>query len=143
MATAGFQNSGIYLNKGDKVSLEPDGRVHLALGQVYTYADRVKELISDNLSANDYKSYKDTYSLQPFTKKDVFRRDWIGPDGEEIDSRDLNQCLLFQGNSQQTGRWGMLLAQVLEKPGSAMAYRTRTIVEYLNDQFHLHGIQTI
>ncbi len=121
MATAGFQNSGIYLNKGDKVSLEPDGRVHLALRQVYTFAGRVKELIGDKLSANEYKSYKDVNPLQPFTKEDVFRRDWTAPDGEEIDSRDLNQCLLFQGNSQQKGRWGLLLAQVLEKPGSATA----------------------
>ncbi|MDZ8105705.1 MAG: hypothetical protein RM338_08785 [Nostoc sp. DedQUE12a] len=44
-STAGFQNSGIYLKKGEKVILEADGRVHLALRQVHTFAGSVKEII--------------------------------------------------------------------------------------------------
>ncbi|GEM_PF-2677236 len=123
MATAGFQNSGIYLHEGDKVNLEADGRIHLAFRQVYTFFGRVKPLIGEYLSPQPgkYKQYKVNYPLQPFTKEDVFRRDWLSPDGEEISSNDLNECLLFQGNTQEKGRWGQLLAVVMQKPGSATA----------------------
>jgi hypothetical protein len=44
-STAGFQNSGIYLKKGEKVTLEPDGRVHLAMRQVHTFAGSVRPII--------------------------------------------------------------------------------------------------
>ena len=44
-STAGFQNSGIYLKKGQKVILEPDGRVHLASRQVHTFVGSVKAII--------------------------------------------------------------------------------------------------
>ncbi len=50
--------------------------------------------------------------------KDTYRRNWIGPDGEEISSNDLDPCLLVLNDSGQP-RWGQLLAQVMEKPGSA------------------------
>jgi hypothetical protein len=50
--------------------------------------------------------------------KDVFRRDWIGPDGEEISSPELDSCLLVPARSGQP-RWGQLLAQVMKKPVSA------------------------
>ena len=143
-AAAGFQNSGIYLKKGDKVRLEPDGRIHLALRQVYTLTGLGKSIIAGELPSNgkEYNNYKNLYQLRNatghildltntnvlekvtqgnFGQKDEFRRDWTGPDGEELDSLELNNCLLFQENSPQKGRWGMLLAQVMKKPGSAVA----------------------
>lgn len=53
------------------------------------------------------------------TEKDGFRRNWIGPDGEETSSNDLDPCLLLPSPSGQP-RWGQLLAQVIaEKPGLA------------------------
>ncbi len=58
------------------------------------------------------------YFRKQAVEEDVFRRDWIGPDGEEISSKDLDPCLLVPGHSGQP-RWGQLLAQVMKKPGSA------------------------
>lgn len=51
-STAGFQNSGIYLKKGEKVILEPDGRVHLALRQVYTFTGSVRPIIEREKAKN-------------------------------------------------------------------------------------------
>jgi hypothetical protein len=146
-STAGFQNSGIYLKKGDRVVLRPGGRINLAMRQVYTFTGLVKPIIADKLPAgnalNDrYKSrnqLKDPETgeiLQDLTEIDMlkrittvgrfgqgetFHRDWIGPDGEEVSSEDLDPCLLFRSTSGVTPRWGMLLAQVLEDPGTATA----------------------
>jgi hypothetical protein len=44
-STSGFQNSGIYLKRGEKVILEPDGRVHLALRQIHTFAGAVRPIL--------------------------------------------------------------------------------------------------
>jgi hypothetical protein len=51
--------------------------------------------------------------------KDVFRRDWVGPEGEDIWSRDLDPCLLVTKSVSQQTRWGQLLVQVMEKPESS------------------------
>ncbi len=133
-ATAGFQNSGIYLKKGDTVSLEPEGRVHLALRQIYTFAGLAKSLTAAKLPAteeyNNYKSVNKPLDFaQDLTEDNIFRRDWTGSDGEEIDSKDLNQCLFFLGNQNQKGRWGMLLAQVMENPGSATSDPFQVLID--------------
>jgi hypothetical protein len=133
-ATAGFQNSGIYLKKGDTVSLEPDGRVYLALPQIYSFTGLIKSLIAAKLPVGEeYKNYKSVNKPLDFakdlTKDNIFRRDWTGPDGEELDSKDLNQCLLFLGNQTQKGRWAMLLAQVMEKPGSATSDPFQVLID--------------
>lgn len=143
-SNSGFQNSGIYLRAGEKVVLDPDGRINLAMLQTSAYTRLAKAIIAYNLpDTKDYLDYKKTYLktfisqpsseassqesmnnfayLSKLTGGEVFRRDWLGVDGEKIDSRDLNACLLFQGNSTQTGNWGMLLAQVMANPGSAIS----------------------
>src|SRR5207237_3803560 len=43
-ATTGWQNSGLKLQKGEKVRLEPSGRVHLAANQTYNLAQLLKPL---------------------------------------------------------------------------------------------------
>ena len=120
-ANAGFQNSGIYLNENDKVRLEPYGRVHLALRDVYNFIGLVKSLIAEKLPTKEYNEIKKFNPHQNLTQDNSFRRDWTGPDGEDFDSPDLNDCLLFPGTSQQKATWGLLLAQVMEKPGSGTA----------------------
>jgi hypothetical protein len=146
-STAGFQNSGIYLKRGDRVILRPGGRINLALRQVYAFTGLVKPLIADRLPAgselndryktrNQLRDPETGEALQNLTEievlqrlttigefgqRETFHRDWIGPDGEEVSSEDLDPCLLFRGNSGVTPRWGMLLAQVLEDPGAATA----------------------
>ncbi len=75
---------------------------------------KTRQSKSFQLIKHDFTRFSAQCQIGNFGQKDVFRRNWIGPDGEELDSLELNNCLLFQG------RWGMLLAQVMEKPGSAV-----------------------
>jgi hypothetical protein len=123
-STAGFQNSGLYLRKGDTVSLTPGGRVNLAVRQVLTFTSLAKRLTATRLPNEGYADYREKnppLNLDTgLTEDNTFRRNWLNPDGEEIDSGDLNLCLLSR-DQQQRARWGTLLAQVLEKPGSATA----------------------
>jgi hypothetical protein len=140
-SSAGFQNSGIYLKAGEKVVLDPDGRINLASLQNNIFLDMAKAIVAYNLPETEtHQRYRETYlptdpeaptasqvsyndvnDLLALTGGKVFERAWIGVDGEKIDSRDLNPCLLFQGNAGQDGDWGMLLAQVMAEPGSAVS----------------------
>jgi hypothetical protein len=114
-ATAGFQNSGIYLKKGEKVILKPEGRIHLASTQLNTFVGLARPLIVQNLDQKEYKNDKDRFKLPPLDEKNIFRRDWIGPDGEKIESDfRLDECKL-----RKDLNWGTLLVVVMPSEISA------------------------
>jgi len=114
-STAGFQNSGIYLKKGEKVILKPEGRVHLASSQLDTFAGLVRPFIAQNLEKEDYSDDKKRYPLPPLDGQNIFRRDWTGPDGEKIESDfRLDECKL-----RRDLNWGTLLVVVMPSEVSA------------------------
>ncbi|MCC5662712.1 hypothetical protein LC653_01890 [Nostoc sp. CHAB 5784] len=136
-ATAGLQNSGIYLEKGEKVLLESEGRVHLASDQIVNFIDQVRYFIVQNMDSGKVPSEdKQRYGSPPVEKRlkndKVFRRNWTGPDGEDIQSPfRLDQCKL-----RNDLNWGMLLAVVLpgtksKKPDQSLA--TKDPVKVLNE----------
>jgi hypothetical protein len=114
-ATAGFQNSGIYLKKGEKVLLKPEGRIHLAFTQLNTFVGLARPFIAQNLNKNEYKDDKDRFKLPLLDEKNIFRRDWTGPDGEKIESDfRLDECKL-----RKDLNWGTLLVVVMPSEVSA------------------------
>ncbi|MEH2087027.1 hypothetical protein [Nostoc sp.] len=108
-ATAGFQNSGIFLKTGQKISLFPEGRIHLASEQIYDFAKSVKPLIvNDKELANRWSAQiKQRYQSKP-SDKNVFYRDWVGPEGDSEASDILEDCKL-----QKDMPWGRLLAIII------------------------------
>ncbi|WP_375501753.1 hypothetical protein [uncultured Nostoc sp.] len=140
-ATAGLQNSGIYLEENQKVLLESEGRVHLASDQIVNFIDQVRYFIVQNMDRekvpNEDKQLYGSPPVETRLKKDkVFRRNWISPDGEEIASSfRLDQCKL-----RRDLKWGMLLAVVLpakklDKPDQYLA--TKDPVRVLKEQYSL------
>ncbi|WP_169217966.1 hypothetical protein [Brasilonema sp. UFV-L1] len=113
-ATAGFQNSGIFLKQGQRVVLEPEGRIHLAVAQIYNRAEYIKPLIikhspSGTFAENIQRQYSQL-DLDDKSDKNIFNRNWMGPEGESVDSDFLNDCKL-----RTDLNWGTLLAIVMPK----------------------------
>jgi hypothetical protein len=109
-ATAGFQNSGIYLQKGQRVALEPEGRIHLAIEQLHNLTRSIKPLIVQGLPERSWpESIKNRYPLPDFKNdQDIFYRDWVGPEGESFQSDILEDCKL-----RKDLNWGALMTIVM------------------------------
>jgi hypothetical protein len=107
-ATAGFQNSGIFLKAGQQISLSPEGRIHLASEQIYDFARSVKPLIVKELPNRNWPAQiKQRYQSKP-SDNNVFYRDWVGPEGDPEPSDILEDCKL-----KKTQNWGTLLAVII------------------------------
>jgi hypothetical protein len=114
-ATAGFQNSGIRLRKGDIVVMRPEGRVHIAMDHANNLATAVKGLIVNKASGHAFSELlKRRYPLPQFDESLVFYRDWNGPEGENTQSDMLEDCKLRKDLG-----WGALLVVVLPCQPSA------------------------
>jgi len=111
-AASGFQASRVYLRNGDKVRLEPTGRVHVAVGQLYNLSVAIKPLISRHAKDRTLRSqYGAPPDLKPDNYKTEFYRDWAGPGGEGYDSEMLGACKLVQSRP-----FGALLAITMKDP---------------------------
>jgi hypothetical protein len=108
-ATAGFQNSGIFLKAGQQISLYPEGRIHLASEQIYDFARSVKPLIVKELPNRNWPAQiKQRYQLSKLADNSVFYRDWVGPEGDPEQSDILEDCKLRKNEP-----WGRLLAVII------------------------------
>jgi hypothetical protein len=111
-ATTGWQNSGIRLRKGDRIHLEPSGRVHLAANHLYNLAHVIKPLIIEGSPGRNWsKRLRDRYPPLKLDESNIFYRDWIGPDGEDTSSDMLDGTKI-----RPDLKWGVLLAVVLPNP---------------------------
>jgi hypothetical protein len=116
-ATAGFQNSGIKLRKGQKIVLRPEGRIHIAMDHANNLTQAVKGIIVNNTPEKGFSDHlRERYPLPSLDESSVFYRDWSGPEGEATYSDLLEDCKL----RKELG-WGALLAVVLPNQVSARA----------------------
>lgn len=116
-ATAGFQNSGIKLRKGQKIILQPEGRIHIAMDHANNLTQAVKGIIVHNTPRKAFpEATKRRYPLPSLDQSVVFYRDWCGPEGEATYSDLLEDCKL----RKELG-WGALLAVILPNQVSARA----------------------
>lgn len=110
-STSGFQNSRIYLKAGEKVVLEPEGRIHLASDHLYNFARAAKPLIVNGVP-NPQEQWPDEvlrkYPLPRLTERNTFYRDWVGPEGDSYPSDILEECKL-----RRELNWGSLLAIII------------------------------
>lgn len=108
-ATAGFQNSGIYVHKGDKIQLKPEGRIHIAMDHANNLAKTVKGIL---INYTDGKKFSDEqkkrYPKQTLDPSFVFYRDWCGPEGDPAKSDLIEECKLRKDLS-----WGCLLGVII------------------------------
>ncbi len=114
-ATAGFQNSGIHLIKGQKVILSPEGRVHTAMDHAANLARAVKGIIVQKTVGKIFApDIRARYPMPELDESAGFYRDWTGPGGEYVSSDILSDCKLRKDLG-----WGALLAVVLPMQASA------------------------
>jgi hypothetical protein len=114
-ATAGFQDSGIKLGKGDRLILHPEGRIHTAMDHAANLARAVKGVIVHRTPNRIFPDYLlKRYPLPPLDDSSVFYRDWCGPEGEAVPSDMLEDCKF-----RKDLNWGALLAIVLPTQVSA------------------------
>lgn len=115
-ATTGFQNSHIWLNKGQKITLEPQGRINLAFNQISNRSKSVKPLIINNAPEGTFP--QETIERYPLIISDEihFNRHWISPEGESTQSDFLDECKL-----RKDLNWGTLLAVILPEEVSSQA----------------------
>jgi hypothetical protein len=114
-ATAGFQNSGIKVFKGQRISLRPEGRIHTAMDHANNLTKAVKGIIvHDTLGKVFPQQLVDRYPLPSLDESSVFYRDWCGPEGEAIYSDLLEDCKL-----RRDLNWGALLVSVMPTEVSA------------------------
>lgn len=107
-STTGWQNSGVYLRKGNRVYLEPSGRIHIASNQLYNLAQIVKPLILMGAPDRNWAPIiRKRYSPPIFNESNHFYRDWIGPEGENIPSDMLDACKI-----RPDLKWGALLSTI-------------------------------
>jgi hypothetical protein len=112
-AVGGFQNSRVFLSRGDRVTLDPEGRIHLASDQAYHFARAAKPFIIHYLPDRKWSEVvKQRYPFPELNEGTVFYRDWIGPTGDSFQSDILEECKL-----RRDLNWGTLLAAIL--PGEA------------------------
>ncbi|HEV2965198.1 MAG TPA: toll/interleukin-1 receptor domain-containing protein [Candidatus Angelobacter sp.] len=116
-AAGGLQTSRIFLKKGQKFLLEPEGRIHLASDQVDNFARALKPLIVKHADGWGWtKEIKDRYKPKEPVEETIFYRGWIGPEGEVQSSDMLEKCKL-----RPTEKWGALLAVILPVKASSWA----------------------
>lgn len=115
-ATAGFQNSYIRVKKGQKITLEPEGRINLAFNQISNRSKSIKPLIINNAPSGTFAP--EIIQRYPLTIVDEvhFNRHWITPEGESTQSDFLDECKLRPGLN-----WGTLLAVILPQDVSSQA----------------------
>lgn len=108
-AAAGFQNSGCFVSKAERVLLEPEGQVHAASDQIRDLARIVKPLIVNGPTGRQWPDeILRRYPPVEVSESVLFYRDWTGPEGESEQSDILEECKL----RRELG-WGALLAVVL------------------------------
>ena len=116
-ATAGFQNSGIQLHKGQRIILRPEGRIHTAMDHANNLTRAVKGIIVHNTSEKQFPpSLVKRYDMPPLDESIVFYRDWTGSEGEAVYSDLLEDCKL-----RKELNWGALLAVIIPAQVSARA----------------------
>lgn len=116
-ATAGFQHVGIYIKKGEKLKLNPEGRIHIAMDHAHNLATVVKGILINNTEGKDFADdIKKRYPNPPLDGSIVFYRDWCGPEGETPFSDLLEECKLRKEHP-----WGALMVVVLPSEVSARA----------------------
>lgn len=124
-ATTGWQNSGIKLQKGQRVRLEPSGRIHLAANQLHNLAAVLKPIILEGSPERNWsEKMRERYPPTKFGETNVFYRDWIGPDGEDTPSDMLDGIKI-----RPDQKWGALLAVVLPSPVSDRSDPLRVLAE--------------
>lgn len=114
-AIAAFQTSGVKVKKGQQIRLTPDGRVSVATDHQVHLAQAVKGFIvqrtpPERWPANIRKRYPEV----PLTESNVFYRDWVGPEGENVTSDILDECKLRKDLG-----WGALMVIILPEEPSA------------------------
>jgi hypothetical protein len=110
-STSGFQNSRVYLKQGEKVILEPEGRIHLASDHLYNFARAAKPLIVNGVPDPQEQWPEEIlqkYPMPRLTERNTFYRDWVGPEGDSYPSDILEECKL-----RRELNWGSLLAVVI------------------------------
>ena len=115
-ATAGFQDSGIRLDKGDVIQLRPQGRVHVALEHATNLANNAKSIIVHSNVTDFHEDIMDFYPKPRYDDDVIFYRHWIGPSGENTSSDILEEAKL-----KIASPWGALLAAVVDRPISPSA----------------------
>jgi hypothetical protein len=108
-AVGGFQNSHVWMKKGQRLVFDPEGRIHLAADQAYNFARAAKPLIVHYLPKHPWPaSMKRRYPMPKLDETIVFYRGWVGPEGESYESDLLADCKL-----RKDLNWGVLLAIIL------------------------------
>jgi hypothetical protein len=114
-AIAAFQTSGVQVKKGQKVRLTPDGRVSVATDHQVHLAQAVKGFIVQRTPTKRWPaSVLKRYPEVPLTESNVFYRDWVGPEGEDVTSDILDECKLRKDLG-----WGALMFIILPQEPSA------------------------
>jgi hypothetical protein len=114
-AIAAFQTSGVQLKKGQKIRLTPDGRVSVATDHQLHLAQAVKGFIVQRTPAKRWPaSVRKRYPEVALTESNVFYRDWVGPEGEDVTSDILDECKIRKDLG-----WGALMFVTLPQEPSA------------------------
>lgn len=114
-ATAAFQNSGIYVNKGDKLFIKPYGRIHIAMDHTNNLIRSVKGILVRNTNGKEFnEEQKRRFPAQELAPDLFFYRDWCGPEGEKTYSDLLEDCKL----RKEVG-WGALLLTIFPEDVSS------------------------
>lgn len=94
-AMAGWHVSSFAVKPGDRVRIRANGRIHLATNHIYNQAQFVKMLV---------RGHRRPLAPGPEV---FFYREWIGPEGEEDHTDELDECRIKPDH-----RWGALLFAV-------------------------------
>jgi Circularly permutated YpsA SLOG family len=113
-ATAGFQEYGIHVTKGEQFIIIPEGRIHVAMDHANNLARAVKGIIVHKTPGRFGPEIMKRYAMPALDESAVFYRDWAGPEGDPVPSDILEDCKL----RKELG-WGALLAVVLPYEVSA------------------------
>jgi hypothetical protein len=108
-AVGGLQNSHVWMKKGERLVLEPEGRIHLAADQAYNFARAAKPLILRYLPSRPWPlAMKRRYPMPRLDETTIFYRGMGGSGRESYESDLLADCKL-----RQDVNWGTLLATTL------------------------------
>ncbi len=119
-ATTGLQSSHIQVKAGQKIILDPEGRIHLAFPQIVNRANLLKPFIINKSPKGTFSlNLEDRYKILPDLNDEnnenyVFNRNWIDPSGEKVASDFLDECKL-----RPDWNWGTLLAIILPVEASS------------------------
>ena len=101
-STTGWQDSGIAVKKaGAKLSFKARGRICLAVSHLQTLTNIIKPFVGSRLSPDEKKIWTDQKILERYVTapdfsddKNVFYRNFIGPEGESHESDLFPYCKL-------------------------------------------------